>query len=323
VRSAATLAGSSSARLIRDLRERLKLSQQKFATLLDVTRLTASRWQSGEAAPSAENFLVLAKLAQERGYFDLALKFWESAGVTIPILRALIPEFEKFARLHERHTFEPPADKEVVRLPLLDGTFFEGDHEAIKSRLSPLAIEALGNARARVAFPAESVPHPVATVVVRAPDNYMWPIFRKGDLVAVECPFDVQAQHPKIQRVGDEPIVAAFCKPLGSTMDGERGPLYLRRMLLSGLEVTNISLESELGLRIAAARATHLKFDLELSGIDFREYFHSETLKITGKVHGLPGRPDPEWSILGRVVASVSSHPGNPDGGESAGGENT
>ncbi len=272
VRSAATPGGLPFARRIRDLRKRLKLSQQKFADDLGVTRLAASRWQNGDAEPSATNFLILAKLAQERGYFDLALKFWESAGMTVPLLRALIPEFEEFATRHERRTFELPLDQEIVRLPLLDNSFFEGG---------------------------------------------------EGDLVAVECPFEIPAQRPKTSRIGDEPIVAAFFEPtMGTSLVPEQRGLYLRRLLLRGLDVTNIFLESELGLRLAAARASHLIIEPELSGIEFREFIHSETLNITGNVHGLPGRPEPEWSILGRVIASVTSHPGNPDGDESAGREN-
>jgi len=307
VRSAATLAGSSFARLIRDLRGRLKLSQQKFAALLNVTRLTASRWQNGEVEPSAENFIVLATLAQERGYPDLAIKFLAYAGLTIPTLRALVPEFEEFARRHEKRVFEPPPDKEIVRLPLLDDSFFEGGHETIKSMLSPLAIEALGDAKSGIAFPSESIPHPLATFVFRAPDDYMWPIFRKGDLVAVECPFDIPAARPKLPSIGKEPIVAAYRKV---TAPGEPRGLYLRRILLSGVELTNVRLESELGLRIAAARASHLRFDLHSSGIDLGELYSSQMLDITCEVHGLPLRPDkpdPAWSILGRVVASVTS----------------
>jgi putative transcriptional regulator len=40
------------ARLVRELRDRLDLSQEKFAARLGVTFPTVNRWENGRAAPS-------------------------------------------------------------------------------------------------------------------------------------------------------------------------------------------------------------------------------------------------------------------------------
>jgi transcriptional regulator with XRE-family HTH domain len=295
LRPGAPSARRSSARLIAGLREQLDLSQQKFADLLDVTRLAASRWQSGEVEPSAANFIVLAKLAQGRGHLGLAVQFWERAGVTMPVLRALVPEIEESARRHEAHTFEPPSLAEAVRLPLLDKSFFEGDSESLKSRLSPLAIESLRDAEARVAFPSESVPRPLATLAVRAPDDYMRPIFRKGEFVAVEVPFLIPDQAP-VKRIGQAPIAALYFQPEHSTSSDPRPGLHLREIYLYGPDQKQMRLDTAVGRGIAAARA-FFKGGLEFN---YREEIESASILVDGK-------NESEWSILGRVAGWLGS----------------
>jgi putative transcriptional regulator len=57
-------------RLVRELRERTGLTQEKFAAKLGVTFPTISRWENGRAKPSPLALKQIADLLRELGVKD-------------------------------------------------------------------------------------------------------------------------------------------------------------------------------------------------------------------------------------------------------------
>lgn len=71
-------AQSDISRLVRDLRERTGLTQEKFAAKLGVTYPTINRWENGRAKPSPLALKQIEDLARglgERG-MDILQKFF-------------------------------------------------------------------------------------------------------------------------------------------------------------------------------------------------------------------------------------------------------
>ncbi|MFZ0927777.1 MAG: helix-turn-helix transcriptional regulator [Syntrophobacteraceae bacterium] len=67
------------ARLIREIRERMELSQEKFAAKLGVTFPTVSRWEHGRAKPSPLALKQIENLLRKLGDkgHDLAREYFE------------------------------------------------------------------------------------------------------------------------------------------------------------------------------------------------------------------------------------------------------
>lgn len=59
--------------LIRELRQQLNLSQEKFAAKLGVSFKTVNRWENGHSMPSPMALRLIAELRREVGQSDLAL----------------------------------------------------------------------------------------------------------------------------------------------------------------------------------------------------------------------------------------------------------
>src|SRR6267154_3252819 len=216
------LAGGSAdtAGLVKNFRDSvLKMSQEELATKLEVTRVAVLRWESSASEPSAEKYIRLAKLAQERGQFEWDIRFWIRAGVNASVLRELVPEVEKSIGRYERQKSKPQPDKEV-RLPLLEDSFFRGDHEGLRSRLNALAIETSGEVEFAT-FPSAAIPNRNSTFAVRALDDHMRFVFCKGDIVAVDiscgmgsAPFGT----PRLKEECDGQIVAAYYRQTQRTL---------------------------------------------------------------------------------------------------------
>jgi len=73
------LMGNDIARLIREIRERTGLSQEKFAARLGVTFPTVSRWEHGRAKPSPLALKQIENMLRELGDkgHDLAQEYFE------------------------------------------------------------------------------------------------------------------------------------------------------------------------------------------------------------------------------------------------------
>lgn len=51
---------------ILSIRNKLKISQDKFARMLGVTAICVYKWEKGETLPNAENLIKLNKLDEKR-----------------------------------------------------------------------------------------------------------------------------------------------------------------------------------------------------------------------------------------------------------------
>lgn len=63
-------------KLIRDLRKRTGLSQEKFAAKLGVTFPTINRWENGRAKPSPLAMKQIEEMARSMGNKDLLVKYF-------------------------------------------------------------------------------------------------------------------------------------------------------------------------------------------------------------------------------------------------------
>lgn len=293
-----------------DLREKLALGKEEFAKRLGFTRIAVLHWENGRSEPSADVYMRLAKLAQQAGRPQLAIWFWDRAGVDRTALRTLLPEFEQILRRDSAHRKDPPSAG-VIGVPLLGTPFFEGTHERVISKLQSVRLETVG-IESFVAFPASIIPNPRSTVAVRAPDDYMRPFFRRGDIVAIDTTISVIApvgserlEKALLGATGFGPIAAYFRLEKKEPHEEFRRGLHLRKISFSGAEErTNVVLSTELGDSLAMEVNSYTPRDPEglrkYLGIDARQEAESMQVTVTG---------DGEWSILGAVVAWIGSNP--------------
>jgi transcriptional regulator with XRE-family HTH domain len=300
------------------LRNALDVDKGQFAELLNVSRTAIQYWENDRTQPSAEAYVRLAKLAQEKSP-SLAVWFWGRAGLDESALRVLAPELEKSFGQYEKRLKElmpldlnASAEFEFVRLPLLEGNFARGDHDSVTSQIHS---RIRSGADTYVPFLSTAVPRPQASVCLRAPDDYMRPIFREGDVVAVDissggivAPVGSFKLWKEFHGQNFPVLVAAYYRPQkrGAKYNVRAG-LHVRGMWISGVghaaDWTNIHLGTEVGDEIARmpAELRRLRGDLPKSEIwpwTELEEKESQTVIITR---------DPQWSILGRVVAWIGS----------------
>jgi len=278
------------AQAIKGLRESLGWSQEKLANALRIERLAVLRWENGRI-PKLDNYVRLAKLAQEKSP-ALALYFWKEVGVDIPTLRTLIPEFDKRLKEHEKRLAKQATGAEVrdtVLIPLIDESVLRGGVLDVKSRLH---AEIPIGAR-YVPFPPETIANPGATACVRAPDNFMYPLFNEGDFVAVDATFPhVVNTTPQFR----EGLVAAYYGPKKHReLRGLRPGLHLRTLWTSGDPNAILHLETAVGQAIAGV-PPHAR--RETYGPQVIE--QSASLEIDLK--------DADWLIFGNVVAWIGSN---------------
>src|SRR5262250_1774997 len=76
---------------IRNLRERMDISQSDLARIVSCSAMTVSRWENGQLAPTAHYYIELGKLA---GKSDCWF-FWELAGLQSSDVIRLLPERER------------------------------------------------------------------------------------------------------------------------------------------------------------------------------------------------------------------------------------
>lgn len=153
---------------MRALRESLGLSRAEFAQKLGVSKIAVLHWENSDRQPSPETFIRLAKLAHQSAP-HLALRFWNKAGVDVETLRALVPEIDTMFR-----SFDRALDAaETQAVPVVR------DVDALLSSAPAASREVFKIASAWV-------PNAAKTVCFAAPDNRMSPVFRNGDLVAVD-----------------------------------------------------------------------------------------------------------------------------------------
>src|SRR5215467_6019118 len=76
---------------IRNLRERMDISQSDLARIVSCSAMTVSRWENGQLAPTAHYYIELGKLA---GKSDCWF-FWELAGLQSSDVIRVLPERER------------------------------------------------------------------------------------------------------------------------------------------------------------------------------------------------------------------------------------
>lgn len=307
---------------VASFRKALDLNQEEFAKALGVKRLAVLMWEKagkGGYGPSIESLVRLAKLAQNavthkpseaQRFRSYARWFWERAGVNDSALRVLVPELEESFRRYEKRIGERPKTEEggFVPVPLIEEDFAGWDHESL---LSQLHRQVRDGVNASVNFPAEAIPLPRATICVRAPDDFMRPIFHQGDFVAVDISIGAEVTPGYAARLfdlfpagtGDRALAAAYYnRPEKPPRWHGRGGLHLRSLRFSGDYLGGLSkekysahLSTELGLDImvtAALRRGNLRRDIP------------EVEESSDIIIGV----DPGVSILGRVVAWIGSY---------------
>ncbi len=281
------------ARNIAALRDALGLSKVQFAKELGVSRIAVLQWENGRE-PGTKKYVDLANLASEIAP-SCALWFWEKAGVHASVLRKLVPEVEKLLKRHEARISGLRSDREV-RLPLLDESFFEGGHESVRARLNALSIETSGDVES-AAFPLAVIPNRGATIAVRAPDDHMRYVFCQGDIIAVDTSSGTGPGPFGTPQLGKEfeggQIVAAYYKPAGRKSGSLRAGLHLRRLWVFGSDAASLKLETDIGREFEIVRPF-----VRTHGEAIHPVVGSEEVNITG---------NPEWSVLGRVVAWIGS----------------
>jgi transcriptional regulator with XRE-family HTH domain len=295
----------SPAEQIKGFREDLGLNQQPFAEELGVSRLAVLNWEKkkGASQPSTETYIRLAKLAlrqpKEAKMRLYALRFLSQAGIDVRALRTLVPEIQRLLSDYEQRRVEVEVG-DTLYLPLITEEILRGGIRDISARL---AVEISPRTEV-VVFPADFVPHPNASACLRAPDNLMYPIFSKGDFIAIDgtLPGGIV---PQGLAVGGErsarfwarnhpEIVAAFYVPNKRNKDcGLRAGLHIRNIWSPDPNV-GIYLQTAIGEVI---EKTPANLRSKLWSPD--ELIQASAVEITG---------DDEWLILGSVVAWIGSN---------------
>jgi transcriptional regulator with XRE-family HTH domain len=293
-------------RHIEQLRKALDLTKGEFAGKLGISRVAILHWENGRSWPSPEKFFLLARLAKDKAP-SLTLYFLEQAGVDEAVLRSVIPDFDRGFKAFERRLKEWSEKDQAgsVPLPLIED-IGQGSHVNVISRIRSAIREGV---ETYVPFPKTFVPLPQATVCLRAPDDYMRPIFHAGDLLAVDisCEGEPTPEHAQefAQRIteqlllplGDRAIFAVYYNRPPEPRLRVRGGLHARGVTFTvddeGKPEGHIHFTTEMGLNVIAASQA-------LGGKPKSFTDLEETLDLIIPV-------DPGISVIGRVTAWVGS----------------
>jgi transcriptional regulator with XRE-family HTH domain len=155
------------------LRSKLGLNKEEFADELGFSRIAVLHWENGRSKPPAEVYIHLAKLAQQVELPQLAIWFWQQAGVHLSDLRKLIPQIDKSLREYAVAPAESCALAPVRPNP----------------KFAMRIVTAQPRARAEdevLWVPAWMVTNPLATSWVSIPDDEMEPMFKQGDFLVLD-----------------------------------------------------------------------------------------------------------------------------------------
>lgn len=168
-------------------RKRLNISQTEFGERLNTSAMAISRWERGQAEPTAAAYLRLGNLAGD----PTCWYFWGRAGINASDILRVLPASRsrwrqgKIANVQvvhagaERASSIKPTD--FVAIPLLPvhaATANEDTDEV--SDLDLLPPEAIW------AAPAEWCPNPSQTISLRVKGDSMSPLILDGYIIAVD-----------------------------------------------------------------------------------------------------------------------------------------
>ena len=174
-------------RKILAFRHARKLTQSGLAKELNTSGMAVSRWERGEAEPSAEAYIRLGHLAGD----PLCWFFWGRAGLSTADLKRILPATrrrlrqDRIANIQIVHagaarvkSLKPTNFVAIPVLPVHAATPGEDAEEVTDlDQLKPEAIWAA---------PAEWCPNPAKTVSLRVKGNSMSPLILDGYIIAVD-----------------------------------------------------------------------------------------------------------------------------------------
>jgi phage repressor protein C with HTH and peptisase S24 domain len=174
---------------IRNLRQKLGVSQGELARKLDCSAMTISRWENGQLAPTARYYVELGKLAGKPDCWF----YWGRAGLQSSDVVTVLNERERkqypaqpeelmdlaAAGIGLKH--ELPRKSKVVPIPVLQATV--GTHGGQGDRHGNLNYIP---ARDVMGAPSEWCPNPGYTSLLRIRGRSMEPLIHDGDIAAVD-----------------------------------------------------------------------------------------------------------------------------------------
>jgi phage repressor protein C with HTH and peptisase S24 domain len=181
---------------IRNLRQKLGISQGELARKLDCSAMTVSRWENGQLAPTARYYVELGKLAGKQDCWF----YWGRAGLQssdiMPVLTererkqiSTYPDQMELAAAGSGARQEIPRKSKVVPIPVLQATV--GTHGGQGDRHGNLSYIP---AREVMGAPVEWCPNPGYTSLLRVRGHSMEPLIHDGDIAAVDSSQTDRAQ---------------------------------------------------------------------------------------------------------------------------------
>jgi SOS-response transcriptional repressor LexA len=174
-------------RKILAFRHARKLTQSGLAKELNTSAMAVSRWERGEAEPSAEAYIRLGHLAGD----PLCWFFWGRAGLNTADLMRILPVSRRrlrqggIAHIRVVHAgavkVKSLKSTNFVAIPVLPvHAATPGEDAEEVGDLDQLRPEAIW------AAPAEWCPNPASTISLRVKGNSMSPLILDGYLIAVD-----------------------------------------------------------------------------------------------------------------------------------------
>jgi len=177
---------------IRNLRQKLGISQGELARKLDCSAMTVSRWENGLLAPTSRYYIELGKLAGKQDCWF----YWSRAGLQSSDVIPVLSERErKQFPVHVEEPMELAAagsgarKQKVVPIPVLQATV--GTHGGQGDRHGDLNYIP---AREIMGAPLDWCPNPGYTSLIRVRGHSMEPLIRDGDIAAVDSSQTDRAQ---------------------------------------------------------------------------------------------------------------------------------
>jgi transcriptional regulator with XRE-family HTH domain len=181
---------------IRNLRQKLGISQGELARKLDCSAMTVSRWENGQLAPTARYYLELGKLAGKQDCWF----YWGRAGLQTSDIMPVLTERERkqfstypdqieLAAAGSGARQETSRKSKVVPIPVLQATV--GTHGGQGDRHDNLSYIP---AREVMGAPVEWCPNPSYTSLLRVRGHSMEPLIHDGDIAAVDSSQTDRAQ---------------------------------------------------------------------------------------------------------------------------------
>lgn len=175
---------------IRNLRQKLGISQGELARKLDCSAMTVSRWENGQLAPTARYYIELGKLAGKQGCWF----YWGQAGLQTSDIIPVLNDRERKQYLTRPEgemdlaaagvaaaKQESGRSPKVVPIPFLQATV--GTHGGQGDRHGNLSYIP---ARETMGAPADWCPNPGYTSLLRVRGHSMEPLIHDGDIAAVD-----------------------------------------------------------------------------------------------------------------------------------------